>query len=187
MRLSFQFVSRIALRLSFICITLLLLHSCSHKISKDGATLPPIIKAHAASQKYNMQLDFMKHHLSGMLIVRRMPNEEIRFLATTYFGLSIFDFSLQGETFKVNSCIEPMRKENILKLLENDLKNLFLSSKNIRVKKKSSTFERRISGRGFGKSVFTLSEYLNGEPEQVQIKHPWIRLTIQLDRLKEAE
>ena len=129
----------------------------------------------------------MKHHLSGMLIVRRMPNEEIRFLATTYFGLSIFDFSLQGETFKVNSCIEPMRKENILKLLENDLKNLFLSSKNIRVKKKSSTFERRISGRGFGKSVFTLSEYLNGEPEQVQIKHPWIRLTIQLNRLKEAE
>ena len=81
MRLSFQFVSRIALRLSFMCITLLLLHSCSHKISKDGATLPPIIKAHAASQKYNMQLDFMKHHLSGMLIVRRMPNEEIRFLA----------------------------------------------------------------------------------------------------------
>ena len=80
-----------------------------------------------------------------------------------------------------------MRKENILKLLENDLKNLFLSSKNIRVKKKSSTFERRISGRGFGKSVFTLSEYLNGEPEQVQIKHPWIRLTIQLNRLKEAE
>lgn len=149
--------------------------------------LPPIIKANTASQKYNMQLDFMKHHLSGMLIVRRMPNEDIRFLATTYFGLSIFDFSLQGETFKVNSCIAPMNKEKILKLLEADLKNLFLNSKKIRVKKKNSTFEQRISGKGFGKSVSILSEYVNGEPEQVQIKHPWIRLTIQLNRLKEAE
>lgn len=187
MRQSFQSVKKVILRLGFLCLGLLFLFSCSHKISKSRRALPPIIKAHTASQKYNMQLDFMKHHLSGMLIVRRMPDGDIRFLATTYFGLSIFDFSLQGETFKMNSCIEPMRKEKILRLLESDLKNLFLSSKNIRVKKKNRTFEQRISGKSLGKSVFTLSEYSNGEPEQVQIKHPWIRLTIQLNRLKEAE
>ena len=58
----------------------------------------------------------MKHHMSGMLIVRRMPDNEIRIVASTYFGLSLFDFSLRNDQFTVNSCIEPMNKEKELKL-----------------------------------------------------------------------
>lgn len=89
-----------------------------------------------------MQLDFMKHHFSGLLIVRKLPDNEIRILASTYFGLSLFDFSLRENEFHVNSCIEPMKKKKMLLLLETDFKNLFLSGKNIRIKKKSSTFEK---------------------------------------------
>ena len=36
----------------------------------------------------------MKHHFSGMLIVRQMPSNEIRILGSTYFRLSLFDFFL---------------------------------------------------------------------------------------------
>lgn len=178
MRLSLQFV-RI-----FLWILPLLTHSCSPRISEGAAVLPPIIQADTTTQKYNMQLDFMKHHFSGMLIVRQLPNEEIRILATTYFGLSLFDFSLQADTFKINSCIEPMKKEKILKLLEADFKQLFLSSKNARIKEKSTIIEKRVSGKGFGRSVFSLSAYADDKPEQVQIRHPWIRLTIQLSPLR---
>lgn len=110
---------------------------------------------------------------------------KIRILASTYFGLSLFDFSLRENEFHVNSCIEPMKKKKILLLLETDFKNLFLSGKNIRIKKKSSTFEKRVTGRGFGKSVFYLSEFTSGHPKQIKIKHPWLRLSIQLDKLKE--
>ena len=78
-----------------------------------------------------------------------------------------------------------MKKKKMLLLLETDFKNLFLSGKNIRIKKKSSTFEKRVTGRGFGKSVFYLSEFSSGHPEQIKIKHPWLRLSIQLDKLKE--
>ncbi len=39
-----------------------------------------------------MQLDFMKHHFSGLLIVRKLPDNEIRILASTYFGLSLLIF-----------------------------------------------------------------------------------------------
>ena len=48
--------------------------SCSPRISGESGTVPPAIELTAGkgSQKYNIQLDFMKHHLSGMLIVRRM-------------------------------------------------------------------------------------------------------------------
>ena len=40
--------------------------------------------------------------------------------------------------------------------------------------------------QGLGKSVFYLSQFVSGYPEQVQIKHPWLRLSIQLDKLKET-
>ena len=140
--------------------------SCGSSKTIAGDTtsyVTPIICAEEYSQKYNMQLDFMKHHFSGLLIVRKLPDNEIR----------------------INSCIEPMKKKKMLLLLETDFKNLFLSGKNIRIKKKSSTFEKRVTGRGFGKTVFYLSEFNSGHPEQIKIKHPWLRLSIQLDKLKE--
>lgn len=63
-----------------------------------------------------------------------MPDNEIRIVASTYFGLSLFDFSLRNDQFTVNSCIEPMKKEKVLKLLEMDFRRLFLSGKDTRVK-----------------------------------------------------
>lgn len=63
-----------------------------------------------------------------------MPDNEIRIVASTYFGLSLFDFSLRNDQFTVNSCIEPMKKEKVLKLLEMDFRRLFLSEKGTRVK-----------------------------------------------------
>ena len=107
--------------LRFVSLTVLLFlgiqvqTSCSPRISGEGSTMPPIIELTQGegSQKYNIQLDFMKHHMSGMLIVRRMPDNEIRIVASTYFGLSLFDFSLRDDQFNVNSCIEPMKKEKV--------------------------------------------------------------------------
>ena len=159
--------------------------SCSPRISGESGTVPPAIELTAGKgSQYNIQLDFMKHHLSGMLIVRRMPENEIRILASTYFGLSLFDFSLRGENFLVNSCVAPMQKEKVLKLLEMDFKHLFLSSKGIRVRtSKDGAIEKRTSGKGFGKSIVSITGETQGDPEQVRIRHPWIRLTIQLDKL----
>ena len=93
---------------------LYLFTSCdsSKTIAGDATShVTPIICAEEYSQKYNMQLDFMKHHFSGLLIVRKLPDNEIRILASTYFGLSLFDFSLRENEFHVNSCIEPMKKK----------------------------------------------------------------------------
>lgn len=178
MKLNFLFAS-----LTFIfCI----FASCaSSKTADKGIGIPPIIRAENISQKYNMQIDFMKHHFSGLLIVRKLPDNEIRILASTYFGLSLFDFSLREEEFHINTCIKSMNKKKILHLLETDFRNLFLSNRNIRVKEKNSAFEKRVAGRGFGKSMFYLSEFRSEHPEQIRIKHPWLRLNIQLDRLKD--
>ena len=159
--------------------------SCSPKLAGDKVLLPPIIETTNQSQKYNLQLDMMKHHFSGMLIVRKISDKEIRILGSTYFGLSLFDFSLHNDDFIVNSCIAPMKKRQILLLLENDFKNLFLSNRNMAIKIKNNTFEKRTTGKRFGKSVFHLSEPTNGQANQIQIRHPWIRLSIQLNKLNE--
>lgn len=201
---------KISLRYASLSVLLFLLMqfqtSCSPRISGEGSLVPPAIELSAkeGSQKYNIQLDFMKHHFSGMLIVRRMPDNEIRILASTYFGLSLFDFSLCGEQFKVNSCVAPMQKENVLKLLEMDFKQLFLKGKGVRARttkdrstgKKANhstdksterTIEKRTSGKGFGKSIIFINGKTPGDPEKVKIKHPWIRLTIQLDKLENRD
>jgi len=182
MKRSLRFVSRLVLLFVWIQIQT----SCSPRVSGESSTVPPAIELTKGdgSQKYNIQLDFMRHHMSGMLIVRRMPDNEIRIVASTYFGLSLFDFSLRDNKFNVNNCIEPMKKEKILKLLEMDFRRLFLSEKGIRVKTtKDSSTEKRVSGKGFGKSVIYITGHTPGAPAQIKIKHPWIRLTIRLDKL----
>ena len=123
MRRSLRFVSLMVLLFLWIQIQT----SCSPRMSGEGSTVLPAIELTQgeSSQKYNIQLDFMKHHMSGMLIVRRMPDNEIRIVASTYFGLSLFDFSLRNDRFTVNSCIEPMKKEKVLKLLEMDFRRLW--------------------------------------------------------------
>ena len=169
--------------LRFVSLTVLLFlgiqvqTSCSPRISGEGSTVPPVIELTQGeeSQKYNIQLDFMKHHMSGMLI---------RIVASTYFGLSLFDFSLHDDQFNVNSCIEPMKKEKVLKLLEMDFRRLFLNGKDVRVKAtKDNATQKRTSGKGFGKSVDYITGNTPGDPAQIKIKHPWIRLTIRLDKL----
>ena len=179
--------------LRFVSLTVLLFlgiqvqTSCSPRISGEGSTVPPVIELTQGeeSQKYNIQLDFMKHHMSGMLIVRRMPDNEIRIVASTYFGVkAFFDFSLHDDQFNVNSCIEPMKKEKVLKLLEMDFRQFVLKWKRRPCEAtKDNATQKRTSGKGFGKSVVYITDDTPGDPAQIKIKHPWIRLTIRLDKL----
>ncbi|WP_321436272.1 hypothetical protein [uncultured Bacteroides sp.] len=160
--------------------------SCSQKIGLDAVSLPPIVNVDTIAQKYNIQMDFMKHHLSGILIVRRMTDKEIRIVCSTYFGPSLFDLSLQGDSLKVNSCMEPMRKKNVLHLLEADFNAIFLSQKTFKIKKKEDNFEKRTKGCGFSKSIIKLSKFARGYPECICIKHPWIWTKIRLEKLNES-
>lgn len=159
-----------------------LLSCASTQRSIPTAPLPTLAEQ---TQKYNLQLDFLKHHFSGLLVARRLPDNEIRILASTYFGLSLFDFSLREDTFRVNHCVEPMRKEKILRLLESDLKSLFLGNPAARVRKREGMPERRTSGRGFGRTVMTLGGDTGEEAGAIRIRHPWIRLTLQVNPLTE--
>ena len=170
--------------LKFVSICLLAsAFSCSPRISSGSAEAPGIICTDSVSRKFNLQLDFGKNHFSGMLIARKMPGNEVRLLFTTYFGLSVFDLSLREGSLHVNSCVEPMRKKKMLSLLEKDLSALFLPGGNVRVKERRPGFEKRVSGGGISKAVITVTQLPGEGGRQVRLKHPWIRLKMQLDEI----
>lgn len=187
------YVKQYSLYVSLLCVMAFTVLSCATPLrngqarmpDKSYVVLPAVIPTDSVSQKFNLQLDFMKNHFSGMLIARRMAGDEVRLLFNTYFGLSVFDFSLRGDSLHVNSCVEPMRRKNVLRILEHDLKQIFLPGQTVRVKEKSAIFEKRISGSGMGKAVISLSGYSGNQPRRIHIKHPWIRLKIQLDKLND--
>lgn len=76
-----------------------------------------------------------------------------------------------------------MRNEKILRLLEADFKNLFLAKNNLRTVKSVPALKSRAGGRGFGKSIFSLSTEGAERAQHIEIRHPWLRLKMQLDEL----
>ena len=99
-------------------------------------------------------------------------------------GANIFDFTLAPDSLKVNSCVEPMRRPKVLALLERDLRVILMDRNRAKLKKQTPGLELRKSGHGFSKSVFTIIYNAEGNIDQVLIKHPWIRLRMTLEELK---
>jgi len=133
--------------------------------------------------RHNLQIDTRGNHLSGMMIARPTAAGP-RVLATSYFGPTIFDFTLTPDSLKVNSCVEPMRRPKVLQLLERDLRVVLTDRNLAKLKKQTPESELRKRGHGFGKSVFVISRSANDSVSRVLIKHPWIRLELTIDELE---
>lgn len=76
-------------------------------------------------QKYNMTIDFMRKHFSGLLVVKQTHPGTCRILFSTHFGLSLFDLEIGRDSLQVHHCIEPLNKKKILNLLGRDFTVLF--------------------------------------------------------------
>ncbi len=174
---SFQLISILLICLGFI--------SCSKNTYPIKTGSPAIVPISSEVQKYNLKMDFMSKHFNGILVIRKMNDGEIRILASTLFGLSLFDFGLKGENWQVYSCIEPMRKDRILKIFEKDFKLLFLPDRNIIKKEDKEDKIKFVAGSGLSKSVIYITHDKESIPEKIRVKHSWLRLNIELDKIIE--
>jgi hypothetical protein len=70
---------------------------------------------------YRTIVDVSGNHLSGLFLVKQMPDSSTRLLFTNEAGFTFFDFefSKTGE-FKVHSIIEKMNKTSVKKTLQKD-------------------------------------------------------------------
>lgn len=164
-------------------ILLFSLTSCSSKVYSPGVEGKPLVEIDSKGQKYNLSLNFRKKNLTGFLVVRKMETNEIRIVGVTQFGLSLFDFGLLNDQWTVYSCVEPMNKKKVLNLLESDFKIVFSPNSEVRKIEREKDHTKYIKGRAFTKNVTKIFN----DTQNIEIKHSWIGLTIQLERLKEDD
>lgn len=145
-----------------------------HQLAGNRTT-EALISVGETSKSYNLEFEFMKNNFDGMLIVKRMENDEIRFFFNTYFGWSVFDLGLKNDGLVVYNCIEPLRNEKILEILANDFKLLFLTGNDFKRLKKTAEYITFASGKGLKKVKIVVFD--KNAPDII-IKHPLLRLKL---------
>ncbi len=70
---------------------------------------------------YRATVDVTGNHLSGILLIKQMPNSATRLLFTNEAGFIIFDFEFsRSGTFIVHSIVENMNKDAVKQTLKKD-------------------------------------------------------------------
>jgi len=106
-----------------VAILAILLVSCAPKYYSAET---PILEPKRELSRYNMEMTYGKNNMSGLLLFREDEKGEIIIHGSTLFGLTIFNFGIDGDDWKVYSCIEPLKDKRVQRLLENDFRKLFL-------------------------------------------------------------
>jgi hypothetical protein len=78
---------------------------------------------------YNTQVDVVGNHLSGILLIKKMPDSSIRLVFSNQVGFKFFDFAyLPDGSFKVYSIIDQMNKKAVIKTLRKDFELLLMNN-----------------------------------------------------------
>ena len=77
---------------------------------------------------YNTTVDVTGNHLSGLLLVKKMPDSSIRMVFSSEMGLGFFDFEFSpGGDFKVHSIIKKMNRKAVIKTLRHDFELVLMN------------------------------------------------------------
>lgn len=203
-----------------LCV-LLLCCSCAPSILREcrkGETLflgkeqcPAMVNASGRLCKYNMTIDFMRKHFSGLLLIKETEKGTYRTLFSTHFGLSLFDLEIGSGGLIVHQCIEPLNKKKILDLFYRDFQVIL--GLNIQPENKalvytctgqksdivyklftpgfkgyyrmdrSGDIEEIQLGSGLRKTTFRSFPDSTGQ-EAIRIRHSGLKLSIGLDTVK---
>lgn len=177
----------------------------------EGRELPGIVDSQEGVNKFNLQLDIARNHFSGLLLVKQMGDRHFRTVFTTHFGMRAFDFEFVGDSLSVHYCIEPIHKEKVIRLFQNDFSNILgwlgktnqvarvYKSKgsgetNIEVYRfegnlfyrknlENNRIERIVSGRGWRKTTWIFEDFRKTYPVRVVIQHALWPIRLKLERL----
>ncbi len=77
---------------------------------------------------YKATVDVMDNHLSGLLLIKKMPDSSTRMVFSNEMGLSFFDFEFTANgNFKVYSIIKKMNKRSVIKTLQHDFELVLMN------------------------------------------------------------
>lgn len=162
---------------------------------------------------YNTKVDVIGNHLSGLLLVKKMPDSTTRIVFYNEMGFTFFDFefSPSGE-FKVHSIVKQMNKKAVIKTLRHNFELVLIQHLD-----SSNSFVKRDNDNGFIYYGFTqkkgnnyyitdssrnelirmeraskrkpvveaiMKNYVEGVPDTIGISHKTFNFTIGLKRIE---
>ena len=160
---------------------------------------------------YNTTVDVVGNHLSGLLLIKKMPDNSTRLVFSNEMGFTFFDFEFAADgTFKVYSIIKKLNKRSVIKTLRHNfelvlMNNLDNSKATVRTKDGLIYFifpqtkgfnyyitnqtgdelvrmERASNKKTIVKAV--MKNYTGGIPDTIGISHKTFEFNIGLKRIE---
>lgn len=199
-----------------LCISCLMLAGCSRPykdltVFRGDPGCVQQFRPRFTSALYKTQVDVVGNHLSGLLVIKVMPDSSTRVVFASEMGLTFFDFAfLPDGQFKVYQIIKKMNKKAVIKTLRKDFELILFQHTGL-------AGERTLEGGGLHYYAFpqekginyyitdtgcthliraekasatktvveaVLLNYSNGVPDSIGITHKNFHFTISLKRLE---
>lgn len=163
-----------------------------------------------ANTLYSTQVDVLKHHLSGLLFFKQMPDSSLRVVFANEMGFKFFDFEFTKDGgFIKHYVIDKMDKKSVVKtlrgdfelaLLHPDLQDAYVmrdsnyryvvvpteKGNNYYITDSSCSQLVRLEKSSRRKPVVKawLTNYKDGVPDSIQIRHQQFKFNISLQRVQ---
>jgi hypothetical protein len=150
---------------------------------------------------YKANINVYDNAFGGLLILKKIKNQEHRIVFTTEMGNKIFDFSFQQNAFKVNFILDDLNKPMLINILKKDFKVLLqetIEVNNAYTTANTKVYETKIDNKtyyyyfdkklnkitrvsnGKEKVLFLFSEIQQEQASKIKIEHLNIKLDIHL-------
>ena len=160
---------------------------------------------------YNTTVDVMSNHLSGLLLIKKMPDSSTRVVFSNEMGLGFFDFEFTPDgSFKVYSIMKKLNKKSVIKTLQHDFELLLMNNldntKAVVKTNEGLTYFIFPQSKGFNYYITNQSgdelvrmerasnkkiiveavmkNYINGIPDTIGISHKTFEFNIGLKRIE---
>ena len=160
---------------------------------------------------YKIDVNVIGKYLSGLLLLKTMPDSTIRMVFSNEMGFKFFDFEFApGGKFKVNYIISKMNRKPVIKTLRNDFELILMSSLDpgtVRIRKDSQYIYYMFpQKKGFYNYITNpagdtlvrmersskrspvveaiMKNYSNGIPDTIGITHTTFHFTIGLKKIE---
>ena len=160
---------------------------------------------------YKTEVDVVGNHLSGLLLIKKMPDSSTRMVFSNEMGLKFFDFEFTTDgNFKVYFIMKKMNKKPVIKTLRNDfelilMEQLDTTAASVRINNgliyyvfpeakgynyyiTDSTGDNLVSMERASKRKTVvqaiMKNYINGTPDTIGISHKTFNFTIGLKRIE---
>ena len=85
-----------------------------------------LLKPAFTTALYNTSVNVAGKHLSGLLIIKKMPDSSIRIVFSNEAGFKFFDFGFLNGEFKVNYIYRDLDKKPVIRTLRKDFQLLLM-------------------------------------------------------------